>query len=81
MPFLSKSGGSGVYCAGVVGKGIGFAMKVEDGGRVPLKPVFIEVMRRLGILTDDEAESFRHKFIPVIDNRRGATVGETELLF
>ncbi len=79
--FLSKSGGNGVYCAGVVEKGIGFAMKVEDGGRVPLKPVFIEVMRRLGVLSDKEAESFRHKFIPVVDNRRGTTVGETELLF
>ena len=79
--FLTKAGGCGVYCAGAVGRGIGFAMKVEDGSSLPLKPVFTEVMRRLGVLSDEEAAMFRERFSYPVVNRRGATVGETQLLF
>ncbi|MHC4198412.1 MAG: asparaginase [Planctomycetota bacterium] len=78
--FLTKGGGNGIYCALVPGRGIGFAMKVEDGASAPLKPVFTEVMRRLGIITDEEAALFRERFWPKIVNRRGATVGDVELL-
>jgi len=78
--FISKSGGNGVYCAGVVGKGIGFAMKVADGSSQPLKPVFTEVMRRLGVLSDEEAAVFRDRFWQPVENRRGTVVGEVELL-
>ncbi len=78
--FLTKGGGNGIYCAGVPGRGIGFAMKVEDGASTPLRPVFTEVMRRLGILTDEEAALFRERFWPKVVNRRGATVGAVELL-
>lgn len=77
---LTKGGGSGIYCAGVPGRGIGFAMKVEDGASAPLRPVFTEVMRRLGILTDEEAALFRERFWPKVVNRRGTTVGDVELL-
>jgi len=78
--FISKSGGNGVYCAGVIGKGVGFAVKVADGSGVPLKPVFTEVMRRLGVLSDDEAAVFRDRFWPAVKNRRGTVVGEVEVL-
>ena len=79
--FVTKAGGYGVYCAGVVGRGVGFAMKVEDGSSVPLKPVFTEVMRRLGVLSDAEAEAFRRRFWKPVENRRGTAVGQTQLLF
>lgn len=78
--FLTKGGGSGIYCAGVPGRGMGFAMKVEDGASVPLRPVFTEVMRRLRMLTDEEAALFKERFWPKVVNRRGATVGDVELL-
>jgi len=78
--FLTKGGGNGIYCALVPGRGIGFAVKVEDGASAPLRPVFTEVMRRLGILTDEEAALFRERFWPKIVNRRGATVGDVELV-
>ena len=78
--FLSKAGGCGVYCAGVVGRGIGFATKVEDGSGLPLKPVFIEVMRRLGVLSDAAAAVLRERFVPAPVNRRGVAVGEVQLV-
>ncbi len=77
---LTKSGGYGVYCAGLVGKGIGFAMKVEDGDRTALIPVFNEVMRRLGVFSDTEADHVAGRFIPEVRNRRGRRVGALEIL-
>ena len=77
---LTKGGGNGVYCAGAVGHGIGFAMKVEDGSSVPIMPVFTEAMRRLGVLSDAEAAKFVEKFQPPVTNRRGTVVGAIELL-
>ena len=79
--FITKSGGYGVYCAGAVDRGIGFAMKVEDGSGIPLRPVFTEVMRRLGVLSDAEAAVCRERFWQPVVNRRGTVVGNTELLF
>jgi len=78
---LTKVGGNGGYCAAVIGKGIGFAMKVEDGSTLPTKPVFIEVMRRMGVISDAESASLAGKFNPPVTNRRGAVIGEIELLF
>jgi len=77
---ISKAGGSGVYCAGVVGQGIGFAMKVEDGSSVPLRSVFIEVMRRVGALSEAETKAMRKAFVKPVMNRRETVVGEVELL-
>jgi len=77
---LTKAGGNGVYCAGAVGRGIGFAVKVEDGSRVPLIPVFSETLRRVGLLTDSEAAGIAERFWPRIVNRRGEPVGTIELL-
>jgi len=77
---LTKGGGYGVYCAGVAGRGIGFAMKVADGAAIPLKPVFSEMMRRLGVFSAEEASAIRERLWPRVDNRRGQIVGQLQLL-
>lgn len=77
---LTKAGGGGVYCAGVIGRGLGFAMKVEDGASAPLRPIFFEVMRRLGIFSEAEAALLRDRFWPRVENRRGQIVGDVEVL-
>jgi len=78
---LSKAGGNGVYCAGVIGRGLGFAMKVDDGNRAALRPVFVEVLRRLGVFTDVEAGELMDLVGRSVMNRRGEVVGAVELLF
>jgi len=77
---ITKGGGNGVYCAAVVGRGIGFAMKVDDGSAYPLYPVFTEVFRRLRFISDPEADQIRTRIWRKIDNRRGTLVGAIELL-
>lgn len=77
---LTKAGGNGVYCAAVVDHGIGFAMKVEGGDREPLRPVFTRMMRRLGLVSEEQATEIERRFWPPVENRRGQKVGSIELL-
>ncbi|MGH7464617.1 MAG: asparaginase, partial [Longimicrobiales bacterium] len=51
---FAKVGAEGVYCAGVPGAEIGVALKVEDGSKRAAEPALIEVLRLLGLLTDED---------------------------
>jgi len=79
---VSKVGAEGVYTVGVLpGKdwprGLGLALKIEDGDDHRARPtVVIESLRQLGILADESLEAVsRYAFFPV-RNRRGDVVGE-----
>ncbi|NIM14033.1 MAG: asparaginase [Candidatus Aminicenantes bacterium] len=51
---IGKVGADGIYCVGVKGKGIGLAVKIEDGNKNPLSTVVIEILSNLGILSEAE---------------------------
>jgi L-asparaginase II len=79
---ISKVGAEGVYTCGVLPtqawpRGLGLALKIEDGDDQRARPtVVIESLRQLGILADDSLEAVsRYAFFPV-RNRRGEVVGE-----
>lgn len=70
---VAKVGASGVYCAGIVGEGIGVALKVEDGHARAAEVALLFVLDTLlqptpSSLLPDMAE-------PVIRNTRGDEVG------
>lgn len=79
---VSKVGAEGVYTVGVLPceewpRGLGLALKIEDGDDHRARPtVVIESLRQLGILADESLEAVsRYAFFPV-RNRRGDVVGE-----
>jgi L-asparaginase II len=79
---VSKVGAEGVYTVGVLPskdwpRGLGLAIKIEDGDDHRARPtVVIESLRQLGILADESLEAVaRYAFFPV-RNRRGDVVGE-----
>ncbi|HEY5884835.1 MAG TPA: asparaginase [Pyrinomonadaceae bacterium] len=79
---VSKVGAEGVYTVGIVPssdwpKGLGLALKIEDGDDKRARPVVvIESLRQLGILKDESLEAVaRYAFFPV-RNRAGEVVGE-----
>jgi L-asparaginase II len=79
---ISKVGAEGVYTAGVLPcadwpRGLGLAIKIEDGDDHRARPtVVIESLRQLGVLVDESLEAVsRYAFFPV-RNRRGEVVGE-----
>ncbi len=77
---LTKLGAQGVYCGSVLGRGLGYAMKVECGSKEPMLPVFTTVLHRLGVIDDAEFEKLREAIWPKVTNRRGEVVGRIEVL-
>jgi L-asparaginase II len=84
---LSKVGAEGVYTAGVLAsetwpRGLGIALKIEDGEDRRARPtVVIESLRQLGVLdTEAIAELAPYSRFPV-RNHRGDEVGEVRASF
>ena len=84
---ISKVGAEGVYTAGVNPceewpRGLGLALKIEDGDDRRARPtVVIEALRQLGVLHDELLEPVaRYAFFPVV-NRPGDVVGEVRAEF
>lgn len=82
--FISKIGAEGVWLCGVLPsekypKGLGIAMKIEDGDDKRARAVVsIEVLRQLGIFN---AETLKDYSPLPIKNRRDKIVGKTEASF
>jgi L-asparaginase II len=76
-----KLGAEGVYGAGVRGRGLGVAIKVEDGGRRAVEVALIHTLNALGVLTDDEASALRAHGRPDVLNTRDETVGQLRPAF
>ena len=72
---VAKGGAEGVQALALIDRGIGIAIKVEDGSQRPLWPVCIALLQRLGALPDSlpaDLEEFRQ---PEIRNTRDEPVG------
>jgi L-asparaginase II len=78
---VAKSGASGVYCAGMVGRGLGFACKVDDGGAAPVALVFFSMMRKLRLISPSEYKRFLEQCPLIVKNRCGEVVGHIVVAF
>ncbi|MDH3271165.1 MAG: asparaginase [Gemmatimonadota bacterium] len=76
-----KLGAEGVYGGGLRGRGIGFAIKVADGGRRAVEVALIRVLRALDALTDEQVERLRAHGNPTVRNTRDEAVGEVRAAF
>lgn len=84
---ISKVGAEGVYTAGILPceewpKGLGLALKIEDGDDRRARPtVVVEALRQLGVLRDRSLEAVAsYAFFPV-RSRPGDLVGEVRASF
>ena len=84
---ISKVGAEGVYTAGILPceewpKGLGLALKIEDGDDKRARPtVVVETLRQLGVFRDESLEAVaRYAFFPIV-NRPGEVVGEVRASF
>lgn len=75
-----KTGAEGVYCGGVRGRGLGFALKVEDGARRASDVALIRVLAELGVADADDVSALAGGRIEVF-NTLGVQVGRIEGAF
>jgi L-asparaginase II len=83
---VCKIGAEAVYAIGVLPserypRGLGIALKIEDGSYRGLAPAVIETLAQLGVLTDGERDELKSYHRPSIDNRRGVITGEVRAVF
>jgi L-asparaginase II len=82
--FISKIGAEGVWLCGILPsekfpKGLGIALKIEDGDDKRARAVIsVEILRQLGIF---EKETLEEISPMKILNRRGETVGKAKAVF
>jgi L-asparaginase II len=77
---IVKVGAEGLVCAGLPGRGIGVAIKIEDGSHRALDPAIVRALRLLDALPQDAGvEPFARP--PVLGGGRpvGELVSEFEL--
>lgn len=72
---VAKLGAEAVYCLGIMGKGIGIALKIEDGNTRAIGPVIIELLRKLDFITYREFELLRDWWEVPIKNHRKEVIG------
>ena len=78
---IAKIGADAVYCLCVKDEDLGIAFKIEDGDYAAVTPMVIAVLKKLDLLTKDEAAALDEKFPPVLKNHRGETIGNIEAVF
>lgn len=78
---ISKMGAEGIYCAGLPGKGVGMAIKIEDGNSRATAPTALRLFEKMGVISRDEYESMEEFANPAIRNHRGEKAGEIRAVF
>jgi len=83
---ICKVGAEASYCVGVLPsakfpRGVGIALKMEDGSYRGLGPTVVEILRQLAVLNDDQISQLAYYHKPIIENRRGLHVGEVRSVF
>lgn len=79
---ICKVGAEGVWSAGILPcekweKGLGIALKIEDGDDNRARPVVaVELLRQLGIMTDEAEENLKELSPMILKNRMDIEVGE-----
>lgn len=76
-----KSGASAFYAVGIKDKGIGIALKMEDGASSIVPYAILSVLTQLGVITPEEACSLPRYHDKNLYNNHHAVVGRTELTF
>jgi L-asparaginase II len=73
---VSKIGAEGVHCAMIRDRGIGIAIKVEDGSQRAQYPALIQVLRELEALPNPLPPKLAEWTARPVKNTRGECVGK-----
>jgi L-asparaginase II len=76
-----KLGAEGVYAGGVPDRGLGFAIKVLDGGRRAVEVALVQTLADLGIFDEADVSALSQHAHPDVLNTRGEVVGEVRSAF
>lgn len=76
--FLSKTGAEASYGLSLVSDGLGVALKIEDGAQRALSPVVVELLLKMGQITEEDAVALAAHHKAAIKNHRREIIGYVE---
>ena len=77
---VSKSGAEGIQCIGLVGEGMGLAIKVADGSKRAKYAAAITVLKQMGWISPDIAEELTEQFMNLSKYKRLEVIGELTVI-
>lgn len=76
-----KTGAEGVYCGALPEQGLGICLKVTDGAGRAAEVVMGQVLRHLGVIDDETAETLAATLTPTVKNWAGTPTGRVRPAF
>jgi len=73
---VAKAGAEGVHAVGLPDRGVGIAIKIEDGSRRALGPAVVSTLEQLGVIGATERDSLAQHAGERLRNFAGIEVGE-----
>ncbi|NMP23219.1 asparaginase [Sulfobacillus harzensis] len=73
---VSKGGAEAVFCIGIPDKGLGLAVKIDDGYSRVMPTLVTAVLNQIGVLGMSEQVKLEEQLHPEIRNHAGTLVGE-----
>ncbi len=74
--FVSKGGAEAVFCLGIPDKGLGLAVKVDDGNSRVIPTLVTATLEQIGVLSTEERMNLQSLIHPEIRNHAGRLVGD-----
>lgn len=73
--FVAKAGAEAVFCLGVPERGVGVAIKIDDGNARVMAPTVVATLAEAGLLSDSEVANLSDQLEPILRNHAGTEVG------
>lgn len=74
--FVSKGGAEAVFCLGIPDRGLGLAIKIDDGTARAMPTLVASVLKQMDVLSPQEQMRLEPWLHPEIRNHAGTLVGE-----
>ncbi len=78
--FVSKGGAEAVFCLGIPDKGLGLAVKVDDGNSRVIPTLVAATLEQMGVLSMEERVKLQSLLHPDIRNHAGTLVGDIRVV-
>jgi L-asparaginase II/D-serine deaminase-like pyridoxal phosphate-dependent protein len=79
--WVAKLGAEGGYGVGLLERGLGIALKFDDGAYRGIPPVILQVLENLGCLTEVDQVTFAPRRRPEVLDDGGSVVGSLKTVF
>jgi L-asparaginase II len=72
---IVKGGAEAVFLAAIPDRGLGLALKIDDGSQRAADVALLAILDQLGVLAPEQARALSDRMAPVLKNASGTRIG------